>query len=236
MLLKTGYIGLSLLMAIILIIIGFKAIDKDDKKKKTALVLGLFFWQTYIYFVASSGILLDYNFPPKFVLFLIFPAFLFTGIFLFINRNKDWIQRIPRHWLIYYQTFRIGIETLFVYSVAAGILHYHVTIEGYNYDMVFAITAPIIAYLVFQKKTLSKKYIVWWNYLGLLVIASIIFVFLSTTYMPQLYGSDTMLLPQDFGQYPYMLVPGFLMPSAVFIHILSLLQHVKDNNTNSYNN
>lgn len=228
MLLKIGYLGLSLLMTIILIIIGFKAIDKEHKKKKIVLVAGLLFWQIYIYFIASSGILSDYSFPPKFVLFLIFPAFLFTGIFMVVNRNADWLNRIPQHWLVYYQTFRIAIETLFVYSVTAGVLHYHVTIEGYNFDMIFAITAPIVAYLVFQKKALPKKAILWWNYLGLAVIASIIFLFLSSNYMPQLYGSDTMLLPEKFGQYPYMLVPGFLMPSAVFVHILSLIQLYKD--------
>lgn len=221
--LKLAYIGLSLLMTLILVVIASR--PTTTSRRTTSIVLvGLLFWQAYIYVLGSRGILSDFSFPPKFAIFLIMPAFVFTGLFIFKNRNAAWIQEIPASWLIYYQTFRILIETLFVYSVVAGVLHPNVTIEGYNFDMIFAITAPVMAFLVFQKKSLPKKVLIWWNYLGLAVITSIIFVFITTIFVPELYGSKVSLMPKDFGQFEYMLVPGFLMPSAVFIHILSLVQ------------
>jgi hypothetical protein len=174
--------------------------------------------------VASTGALENFDFPPKFVLYLIGPAFLFTGIFIYKNRNYSWIQHIPEQWLVYYQTFRIAVEILLALTATAGILHSNVTIQGFNYDMVFAFTAPFIAFLLFQKKTFKKKIAIFWNYLGLGVIASIIFLFISTIYFPHIYGGETDLISTDFGKYPYVLVPGFLMPSAVFIHILSIVQ------------
>lgn len=231
--LKLAYITLNLLVVILLLVIGFKAIDKTDTRRKTILIASLIGWQIYIFILGSSGILMDYSFPPKFALFMILPAFAFTAIFAWRNKNRKWLLRIPQEWLIYFQMFRVFVEILFVYTVAEGILHPHVTIEGYNYDMILGASAPLMAVLVFQKQILPKKALIWWNILGLLVLASIIFVFLTTIYLPQMYGSDSPLLPPSFGQYPYMLVPGFLMPVAVFIHVLSLVQLRKASQQNN---
>ena len=228
--LKLGYIGLSVLMTVILVLIAKVAIDKsvdepEQRKRKLAMVIGgLLLWQAYIIGIGESGFLSTYELPPRFPIFLIFPAFAFTGIFIFKSRKKKWITSIPPHWLIYYQSFRVLIETLFVYSVAAEVLHPNVTIEGYNYDMLFAFTAPVIAFLVFAKSILPKKLALAWNFLGLAIIASIIFLFITTVYFPQFWGSSVPLMPLEFASGPYLLVAGFLMPSAVFIHVLSITQ------------
>lgn len=227
--LKIAYIALTVLMIIILIIISKKTIQKtftnkaDIKKKTILIIFGLLIWQIYVYITAESGIADNFDFPPRFFLFLILPLFIFTGVFIYKNKDNKWISNIPEHWLIFYQTFRIAIETIFVYSVAQGILNKEVTIEGYNFDMIFAYTAPIIGYLAY-KKMVSKKILILWNYTGLLIIASIIFLFLSSIFNPQIFGSNVMILPHAAVKYPYLLVAGFLMPSAVFIHVLSIAQ------------
>lgn len=227
--LKIAYIALTLLMVIILLLIGIKTIDitfsdlKKNRRKKGILIAGLLFWQLFVYIMANTGILDDFSFPPRFFVLLILPLFIFTGVFLYINRNFDWIKNIPENWLIYYQSFRIFIETLFVVSVTLAILNPEVTIIGYNYDMVFAYSAPIIGFL-FYKKFISRKILIIWNFVGLLIIASIIFLFISSIFNPQLFGSETILLPKAVAKYPYILVAGFLMPSAVFIHVLSIIQ------------
>ncbi len=230
MALKLAFIGLSIMMVIVISLIGSRAINKTTqdsgqaKKKKIKLVGYLLLWHLYIFLVSQTGILQSFDFPPRFVLFLILPVFIFTGIFIYKYRNSEWIQAIPSSWLVYYQSFRIFIETLFVFSVAQGILHTNVTIEGYNYDLVFAFTAPIIGLLVYRFKFLSERAIIRWNYLGLIVIASIIFLFTSSIYLPEIYGSDIALMPIEFTTYPYIIVAGFLMPSAVFMHVLSIVQ------------
>jgi hypothetical protein len=235
--LQIGYIGLTILINLILLFIGIKAINaykfdvSKNKRKKTLLVSSVVIWQLYIFTIASTGTLENFDFPPRFVVFLIIPAFLFTGIFIYKNRNYNWIQHIPKQWLVYYQTFRIAVETLLALTATAGILHSNVTIHGFNYDMVFAFTAPFVAFLLFRKKPFKKEIVIFWNYLGLAVITSIIFLFFTTIYVPQMYGNETNLISTDFGKYPYVLVPGFLMPSAVFIHILSIVQLSKASST-----
>lgn len=233
--LKISYIVLTLLMLIIVVSIGFKTIDKTFsdksaiKKKKTILVIGLLLWQVYIFIVATSGIIETYELPPRFPLFLILPAFLFTGVFIYKNRNNTWIQNIKPSTLIYIQVFRVAVETLFVFSISANVLPKLVTIEGYNFDMLIGLTAPIIAFLVFNRKLLSKRIAIQWNYFGLAVLASVVALFITSTYAPNLYGSEIPLIALEATRYPYVLIAAFLMPLAVFFHVLSIVQLSKNN-------
>lgn len=229
MMLKLGYIGLTIAVCVLLIHFGFTAIDKTfqeekRRRKKTILISGLVLWQVYIFFVSTSGFIQTFSFPPRFALTMIIPSFIFIGIFVYQNRDKSWITNIPPNWLFFFQSFRILVELLFVGSVAAGFLHKEASIEGYNFDMVYAFTILIVGYFVFVKQSVGLRLIRAWNYLGLLVLASIIFVFMSTIYKPELYGATEPMLPIDGLTYPYVLVAGFLMPVAVFIHVLSIAQ------------
>lgn len=230
MLLKIGYLALSLVITVLFTLIAKRAIDNsvDDKSARKSklftIIIGMLVWQGYILGLGASGFLANYSLPPRFPVFLIFPVFAFTGIFLFKNRKKKWIGEIPQQWLIYFQSFRILVETLFVFSVAAGVLHENVTIEGYNFDMILGLSAPVIAFLAYGIKVLPKKIVLAWNILGLGILASVIFLFITTIYFPQFWGSDVALMPLEFAAGPYLLVAGFLMPSAVFVHFLSIVQ------------
>lgn len=228
--LPMGYHLLNLTVIILLCVIGFKAINgafenkAKAKRKKIVLVVGLILWQVYIFGLGQTDLLSSFELPPRFAIFLVVPAFLFTGIFIYANRNNSWLHHIPKSWLIYFQSFRVIVETLFVFSVTQEVLHPNVTIEGYNFDMILGFTAPLVAFLAFGKKIISKKILVLWNYLGLAVLASVIFVFMTTVYFPEFYGSNSTLMPFAFTTYPYTLIAGFLMPIAVFIHVLSIVQ------------
>ncbi|NQV53871.1 MAG: hypothetical protein HQ500_11850 [Flavobacteriales bacterium] len=227
--LKIAYLTLTWAMILLLVFIGNKAINASyaDKaiaaRKRTLLIAGLVLWQAYTFLITISGVLNNFDFPPRFFLLLILPLFVFTGIFAYQHRNGVWLSSIPLHWLVFFQSFRILVESIFVASVAQGILNPEVTIEGYNFDMIFAFTAPIIGFLTYRK-WISRKLVLLWNYLGLAVIASIIFLFLSSLFNPQLFGSEVALLPAEAVAYPYVLVAGFLMPVAVFVHVLSIVQ------------
>ena len=227
---QTGYISLSILTVVLLFLIGNYAISKtfsNQKKvrnKRLILGFGLISWLVYIYLIGVSGFLLNYDFPPRFFIFLVLPAFIFTGIFIYKNRKSEWINNIPKSWLIYFQTFRIGVEVLFVYSISVGLLNKEVTWEGYNFDLLMGISAPLIGLLVFNWKLIPQKIALWWNYLGIFILMSVIFLFVSSLYFPQLYGSETPLLPKSAGSFPSVLIAGFLMPSAIFIHFLSIVQ------------
>ena len=229
MILQLGYIGLTALMVILVSIMGKKVIDKtvtDDKTRKRKLLLlvgGLILWQLYQLAIGASGFLTDFSLPPRFLFCLVLPAFLFTGIFLTKNRKKAWIMAIPESWLTSIQSFRVLVETLFVYSVSAKVLHPIVTIEGYNFDMFFGASALFMWFFTYKVKVISKPLLISWNYLGIAVLFSVVFLFVSAVYFPSIWG-ETEMMPKAFATAPYVLVAGFLMPVAIFIHILSIIR------------
>ncbi len=228
--LPAGYIVLSVMITVILCGIAWVAIGRSTadpaaaRRRRGLVVGGLLLWHAYIAAMGMSGFLADFSLPPRFPLLLIAPAFLFTAVFVTRHRNAAWLATIPEHWLVYYQSFRVVIESLFVFTVARGLLHPEVTLEGYNYDIVYAALTPFVAYLVFQKKALPRAVAIAWNVVGLTVIAVIIGLFVTTIYVPSLWGAEVSLAPLGFARYPYVLVAGLLMPSAVFVHALSLVQ------------
>ncbi|MBO6515708.1 MAG: hypothetical protein JJ975_04070 [Bacteroidia bacterium] len=230
MTLKLGYIALTVFMFLLLIRFGNHAINKsahdqqDKTRKKRTLLIAMLLWQVYVLALGSSGFLASFDLPPRMPLLLILPLFTFIAVFLSRNKAKKWIQTIPTLWLTGLQSFRIVVETLFVFSVTAGILHENVTILGYNYDMIVGLTAPIMALVIYRSKTTPKKLLIAWNFFGIAVLACTVFVFLSTAFFPNIYGFETTPLSTDFGIYPYVLIPGFLMPTAIFVHVLSIVQ------------
>ncbi len=225
--LQISYFALAMVMTLAVILIGSRIINQSfgahGRKKKIWLVASLLIWHVYLFAIASTGVFQSFELPPRLPLLLVFPTFIFMGIFFVRNRDKAWIGNVEGSWIVGYQGFRVVLETLLIFSVAAGVVHPYITIEGYNYDMVFAFTAPLMVLLVFRTKILPKQVAVWWNYLGLVSIASVVFLVMTTTYFFGFFESDSPLMPREFGLYPYVLVPGFIMPSAVFMHVLSII-------------
>ena len=233
--LATGFTSLYALMLFI-ILLGYNAVLKSlnfeaavRKKRLAYVAIAFLLWTFYIFVLSYTEVIKNLDLPPRFPLFLIIPLFIFTGFFLYTHRNNEILHAIPKSWPVYYQSFRVLVESLFIMAVAENILPYQVTFEGYNMDMIFGASAPIIAFLAFQLKVISEKVVLAWNYLGLAVLVSIIILFITTHYIPSLWGSPVSLGSIRIGEFANMLVPGFLMPSAVFMHILSILQLKQQN-------
>ena len=69
-----------------------------------------------------------------------------------------------------------------------------------------------------------------WNILGIIMVGIVGFVIATSTYFPSIWGSEAPLVSLDFFRYPYILIPGFLAPTAIFIHVVSLIQLRKTDN------
>ena len=86
--LQIGYHLLNLTVFFLLCVIGFKAINgafgstPKSKRKKTQLIAGLILWQIYILGLGQTELLSSFELPPRFVIFLVAPAFLYRNIYL----------------------------------------------------------------------------------------------------------------------------------------------------------
>ena len=234
--LELSYVILSVIMTLILIggyylVLQKQGVQEGRRNRNTMLfagaLIGVF---AYVTLLSKSGILENLSLPPRFALFFIIPFFLFLIAFYVRNKNNATIHAIPIRWPIYYQTFRIVVELLLLYTFYKGIIPQQATFEGLNYDILMGISAPAIAYFVYRKGGVKNKLLARiWNILGMLLIFFVAFIIMTSLYQPQIWGGTEPLVKMEFMRLPYILIPTFLAPSAIFIHVVALIQLRKRN-------
>ncbi|NER15227.1 hypothetical protein GWK08_17355 [Leptobacterium flavescens] len=221
------YLLLLVLIGVILYVYHFALKKTGTKRRKVKIVRvlsGMAGWFLYLFLMSKSGILDNFELPPRFPLLIILPLFLFIGIVLYRNRNHLLLMAIPASWPVYFQSFRIWVELLLLGTYLKGFTPVETTFEGYNFEIVFAITALLVGYLAFNRKLLGGKVVIAWNFLGLAMLATIVFIFMTAIFFPTFWNSDVPLVGPEFTQFPYIFVAGFFMPLAVFVHLLSIIQ------------
>jgi len=228
--LEISYVLLSLLMAIIIIAGCYKAGKNyfEDKRKlnsnTTKVALFLVGLIAYLSILSFTKLLTDFGFPPRFPIFLVIPLLVFSIYFYFKNRNNGFIQSIPLHWTAFYQSFRILVEFLILYTFLKGIMPKEATFEGYNFDIIMGITALPIGLLIYKTGRKYKTLLRVWNVVGILMVLFVAIIVAISTYQPQILGYTEPTVKIEFMQLPYLLLAGFLAPSAIFIHLISLIQ------------
>ena len=232
--LATSFILLTIAIAII-IFAGISVVSKtaipDERSRKqfkmrTALVLTC--WLVYITVLSLKGVFTSSAFPPKVPLLLVFPPFLFTGFFFASGKFKSIINNTPIKWTVYFQTFRIIVELLLLGMAMNNMIPKEASLEGYNFDVLIGLTAPMVAWLAFSKKAIGKSTLIIWNICGFVTLSIVVFVFMSHAYFPHFWHKQYSILETGFGLFPFTYLAGFLMPAAVFTHVFCLVK-LKDN-------
>ncbi|MDG1331429.1 MAG: hypothetical protein P8P74_03820 [Crocinitomicaceae bacterium] len=200
------------------------AIPAKDRSKKflvaSVFVLG---WIAYLTILSQTGILKDLSLPPKFPLLIVVP--LVIGFFVFYRKARfsAVVKKIPKTWPVYFQSFRVAVELILLYTFYANIVPESATLEGLNFDVLMGISAPFFAYLVVRKDG-SRFVQYFWNILGICMVLFVAFIIATSLYNPQMWGSEESLVSEKFLEMPYLLLAGFLAPIAIFMHVVSLAQ------------
>ncbi len=224
------------LLIVILIAIGW-AMNKAainaryTAERRNRFVLGyaafVALWIGYVSGLAGTGFLADFSLPPKLVLFVVLPAFAIIAWFFTAKRFKDIIDGFPIAFTVYYQSFRIVVELLILGLYKEGLGPELVSFEGRNFDILAGLSAPIVGYLAYNRKVLSHKVVIVWNICCLLLLANIVFIFISLIVRPLLWGFDSIPISLDFPRLPYVYIAAAFMPTAVFMHLFSIRKSLK---------
>lgn len=164
--------------------------------------------------------------PPRLFLFLLWPALLAIIIVFNTHKGQQWIDSLNLRWLTYLHVVRIPVEltlyVLFTYKMVPELM----TFEGRNFDILSGITAPVIGYLGYTKRLLSPKTLLAWNLICLALLINIV-------------GNAILASPFPFQQFafnqpniaifyfPYVLLPGFVVPVVLFSHLVSIRRLLK---------
>ncbi|BDD10370.1 hypothetical protein FUAX_28020 [Fulvitalea axinellae] len=227
---------LALILAMIFVgtSLTLKRMNTPPQKRKSILLkvtFGLIAWFAYVFTLSSTGFIESRDLPPRMPLLGILPTFLFTAFFLTTRRFDNFIKAIPASWLIYYQSFRIIVELIIWSTFLEGIIPKNTTFEGTNLDVMAGLTAPVVAYLVYNKRALPENFALAWNFASIAILAVTVFTFISTTFFPSIWANQYHIDIKAFASFPYVFIPTFFMPSAFFVHFVYVSKYFRKNST-----
>lgn len=194
---------------------------KASNSKK--ILYGILVWAI---FVAVLGLLGFYQkvgtFPPRFI-FLLAPGIIFVFLLLLSKKSRNFMDNLNLKWLTLLHTIRIPVEIVLYYVFLEGLIPVLMTFDGYNYDIISGLTAPIIYYLVFVSKVLNKKALLIWNFLALALLINILTI--------AILSAQTPLQKLAFEQpnvgvtyFPFVWLPAVIVPIVLFSHLASIRQ------------
>lgn len=158
--------------------------------------------------------------PPRIGLFLL-PSILAMLWAFFTDKGKIFIKSIDLEVYTYLHTVRIVVEVVILLLFMQGLMPKSMTFEGRNFDIFSGISAPIIAYLYFSQKTLSKNILIIWNILCLFLVLQVV--------ITGILAAPTILQKIEFEQpnvavlqFPFVWLPTVIVPIVIFGHLVSL--------------
>ena len=188
----------------------------------TITIIVLMTWMVVISTLSIRGFFLDFGgFPPKIGMVLIAPLVLIP-VFTLSQTAKEIVTHIPPQNLIRLQGFRVWVEVLLWILLIQELLPKQMSFEGLNFDVLTGLSAPVVAYLV-GKNRIGKKATIFWNILGLVLLFNIVAIALLSMPTPfRIFMNE----PANtiVARFPIVWLPGFLVPLAYGLHLLSLRQ------------
>ncbi len=170
-----------------------------------------------------SGFYADTSaFPPR-VVFLVVPAFA-AILFLFTNRKtRLWIDLADTGMLTLLHSIRIGVEFVIYGLFAVNLMPEILTFEGRNFDMIAGLTAPVIYYFGYVRKTIGRTVLLIWNFGCLALLFNI--VIHAALAVPTAFQQIGFEQPNvAILQFPFNWLPSVVVPLVLLSHCMTLKQ------------
>jgi hypothetical protein len=165
------------------------------------------------------------GFPPR-LAFAFVPPFVTIFILFLTKRGLAFIDNLPLINITYLNIIRIPVEIVLYWLLLHKAVPKLMTFEGKNFDIISGITAPFIAYFGFSKEKLSKKIILFWNVIALLLLLNVLT--LGVLSAPSIMQSFSFIQPNiAVLHFPFVWLPAFIVPLIFFGHLVSIRQLLK---------
>jgi len=226
-------------LAIIIFGLG-KALGKTPwtvKRRVTVfcgISLPIVLWIIMLTVLSYKNFFTDFSKLPPRLLFALFIPLPVVLAFSFSRTATKLLEKVPAQWLIFMQSFRIFVEILIWFAFLANKLPRQMSFEGRNFDVLTGLLAIPVGMMLLSKKTWSSKMVLGYNILGMALLLNILVVSFLSMPTPFRYFMDE---PSNvlLAQFPFILLPGLLVPMAYTLHILSLRQLFLGKNSKTIN-
>ncbi len=217
---------------LLVIFIGLKVVlrktgwTKERQQKIFLISIALIsLWVLLLIILSLKGFFADFTqLPPRPALAMLLPLPIVLLV-AFSKKGTALLRSVPQHWLVYLQSFRVIVELFLVSAFIAGRLPEQMTFEGRNFDIVTGVLALPVGYLLARGKTHAHKLAIVFNIMGLLLLLNIVVIAVLSMPTPIRYFMNE---PANtiVAEFPFILLPGTLVPIAYSLHIFSLRQLV----------
>ena len=218
------------LACLVLIILGLKTALKNTGWEKTQsrkilnwTILLISVWTAVLLVLSYTGFFGNFEkFPPRPALALLIPLPIML-IVAFSRKGTQLLQSVPPQWMVWMQSFRIAVELLLLLAFLKNRLPVQMTFEGMNFDILSGLFALPVGYFLAKRKSYATRLAVVYNVAGFLLLLNILVIAVLSMPTPFRYfmnePSNTLV-----AEFPFILLPGILVPIAYTMHIFSLRQ------------
>jgi len=207
---------------ILVVLMAIATIYKASNRSGTFLMI-ITIWVIIQTILSLSGFYtITLSRPPR-AAFLVLPPMIFIIALFNIKSGKQFMDKMDIRTLTIFHTLRIIVELvlfwLYTHKAVPGLM----TFEGRNFDILSGLTAPVIYYFSFVKKTIGRRALITWNIicLGLLLNIIIIGLLSAPGNMQRLAFDQPNIAIQHF---PFVLLPSLLVPLVLFSHLVTIRQ------------
>lgn len=210
MILSASFIAMTLL----LLLFFYRGTGRDKRV--------LAFSVAWITFVAGlAGIEFFENtetVPPRFLIILVGNVLLV--LFSLSRLGKSEINATGA-WVVH--SMRIPVELAIHVLYQRALVPKIMTFAGLNFDIAIGISALLFLFLHKSGWRPSRRLLLAWNYAGLLFLLNIVSIAVLSAPLPiQMLSFDQPNIAVT--QFPYVLLPAYIVPVVLMTHILSLRQ------------
>lgn len=158
--------------------------------------------------------------PPRFPL-MIAPVLLAMIACFILDKGKRFLDKFDMKILLWVHIVRIPVELILYDLYLQKTIPELMTFTGVNFDILAGITAPLMYYLVYVKKSIGRKALLLWNVLCFLLLMNIVINAILAVPSP--------IQQQAFDQpniailyFPIIWLPSVVVAIVMFAHFIAM--------------
>ena len=183
-----------------------------------AAAIGTAGWLALTWWVASTGVLADFERRPPPVLLLVVAILSVSTLVAFTRYGTRFVDGLPLWILVIGQVFRLPLELLMHRAADEGVMPQQMTYTGWNFDIITGVTAMPVAWLLARGYPHARSIATAWNVLGALLLANIVLLAVVSTPLVAAFGPDRLNTWVAFP--PFIWLPAMMVVCAITGHLV----------------
>ena len=158
-----------------------KSSSINIQNKAGYILLGFVLWIILQSILSLTNVYSNHldSLPPKILILGLLPNIMVILLLFITKKGRLFIDSLPIFNLTNLNSIRVLVELILWLLFLNNTVPELMTFEGRNFDIIVGLSAPIISYLVFNKKLLGNKSLLIWNIISLLLLFNIAFLSLN---------------------------------------------------------